>query len=235
MGKQHLKRLAAPKSWPIARKKSVYITRPKPGAHQFRYCMPVSLVLSEILGLTQNKKEVKHVLENKSIMINEKTVRTVKSQFGYMDTLHIPSQNEAYRMLLSTRGKLSIIKIPESEAKTTLLRLQKKSTLGKDKIQLSFDNGATVIVKDAKDYKIGDSVVYDLTEKKITKQLPLTKGATCQVLSGRNAGLIGIVEDVVGNVVKIKADEISVETRKANTFVIGESKPYITVTEKEQK
>lgn len=234
MGKQHLKRLAAPNTWPIARKKSVYITRPSSGAHQLRYCMPVSMVIGEVLGITQNRKEVKQVLESKKVLVNEKVPKTVKHQFGYMDTLHIPSQKSAYRMLLNTRGKLETIQIPEAEAGFTILKLKKKTDLAKDKVQLSFDNGITFIEKDSKKYKIGDSVVYSFKDKKITKHLPLGKGAYCQVLSGNNIGQLGTIESIDGRVVKIKAENKSFETAKSNTFVLGQEKSELIITNKEK-
>lgn len=232
MGKQHLKRLAAPQTWPIARKKTIFVSRPRPGAHHFDYCLPISLVLTEILDLTKNSKEVKRILQSKSIFVNMKNPGSVKSQFGYMDTLHIPAQKAAYRMLLNTRGKLTLVQIPESEANVTVLRVNKKTTLDKNRTQLAFDNGLTMIVKDAKNYRIGDSVVFDLSSKKITTHIPLQKDAFCQVLSGANRGDMGVIESIEGRVVRVKGSKKVFETIKSNTFVLGEKKPMITIESK---
>ena len=51
MSSHHLKRLAMPRSWPLPRKTSVWVTRPMPGAHSLEHCMPVSLVIRDVLGL----------------------------------------------------------------------------------------------------------------------------------------------------------------------------------------
>ena len=39
MSSNHLKRLAMPRSWPLPRKTTVWVTRPTPGAHALELCI----------------------------------------------------------------------------------------------------------------------------------------------------------------------------------------------------
>ena len=70
MVKLHLKRLASPKTWPIAKKALTYIARPFPGAHTLQHQVPVSVFLRDILGLVTSQKEVKFILHNKQCLID---------------------------------------------------------------------------------------------------------------------------------------------------------------------
>ena len=51
MGKDHLARLAAPKTWHIDRKSTTFITKPVPGPHGLQSGMPVNVILKEILTM----------------------------------------------------------------------------------------------------------------------------------------------------------------------------------------
>ena len=46
----HLKRLAMPRSWPLPRKTSIWVTRASAGAHALELCMPVRVVIRDVLG-----------------------------------------------------------------------------------------------------------------------------------------------------------------------------------------
>ena len=48
MGKGHLARLAAPRTWQIDRKSSVFITKPVPGPHGLQSGMPVNVILAPL-------------------------------------------------------------------------------------------------------------------------------------------------------------------------------------------
>ena len=47
----HLKRLAIPRSWPLPRKTTIWVTRPRAGAHSLERCMPLNIVIRDVIGL----------------------------------------------------------------------------------------------------------------------------------------------------------------------------------------
>ena len=58
----HMKRLAMPRSWPLPRKTSIWVTKAAPGAHTLELCMPVVVVIRDILGYAKSTREVRHIL-----------------------------------------------------------------------------------------------------------------------------------------------------------------------------
>ena len=72
MVKNHLKTITAPKSWPINRKESVFVTRAKPGAHKMELSLPLGLCLRNILNKAQTRKEAKNILNNQELFVNNK-------------------------------------------------------------------------------------------------------------------------------------------------------------------
>ena len=58
----HMKRLAMPRSWPLPRKTSIWVTRPAPGAHSLELCLPLRVVIRDVLGYAKSAREVRHIL-----------------------------------------------------------------------------------------------------------------------------------------------------------------------------
>lgn len=62
-----MKRLTAPRSWPVKRKTSTWITKPSPGAHAIEEGIPVTVVMRDMLGLAETAKEVRLMLQKKML------------------------------------------------------------------------------------------------------------------------------------------------------------------------
>ncbi|MDF1541094.1 MAG: 30S ribosomal protein S4e, partial [Candidatus Thorarchaeota archaeon] len=60
--KKHLKRLPAPKYWPIKRKHGKFTTKPRPGPHGREECLTLTILLREVLGRAENMREVKAIV-----------------------------------------------------------------------------------------------------------------------------------------------------------------------------
>jgi small subunit ribosomal protein S4e len=75
MSKQkHLSRLAAPKTWPIERKRSKWVAKPVPGTHSIMFSMPLQVCLTDILKLAKNKNEVKRILQQGFVLVDGKEI-----------------------------------------------------------------------------------------------------------------------------------------------------------------
>ena len=46
-----MKRLTAPRSWPVPRKSHVWITSPSPGPHSIEVSMPIMVIIRDMLHL----------------------------------------------------------------------------------------------------------------------------------------------------------------------------------------
>jgi small subunit ribosomal protein S4e len=60
----HLKRLAIPRSWPLPRKTTVWVTRPRAGAHTLERSIPINIVIRDVLGMAHSTREVRTILHN---------------------------------------------------------------------------------------------------------------------------------------------------------------------------
>ena len=78
----HLKRLTMPRSWALPRKTSVWVTRANAGAHSLDMCMPVNLVIRDILQFAKNTREVRSILHNGLVKVDGRKVRDVRRGVG---------------------------------------------------------------------------------------------------------------------------------------------------------
>jgi len=117
MVKQHLKRLASPRTWPIAKKISVFVARPNPGPHKLEHQVPITVFLRDIVGVAQNTKEVKRMLHLKKVLVDGSVIHDNKRPVGLMDVVSIPEAGLYYRILISKKNKLYALPISEEESK----------------------------------------------------------------------------------------------------------------------
>ena len=127
MVKNHLKRIAAPRTWRIARKKTVYITRANPGAHKKDLSLSLSLMMREMVKVAKSSKEVVHILHHKEVLVDGKRVRDKKRSIGLMDVVNFPELGEAYRITLDIKGKLAAVPIKGEELFLKVCRIEDKS------------------------------------------------------------------------------------------------------------
>ena len=121
MSSNHLKRLAMPRSWPLPRKTSVWVTRPTPGAHSLEHCMPITLVLRDVLNVAKTAREVRFILHNELAKIDGRVVKDTRRGVGLMDVLTLGEQN--YRCVLDHKGRLQYRLIGADEASWKVCRI----------------------------------------------------------------------------------------------------------------
>ena len=97
----HMKRLAAPRKWPIQRKVSVWITKQSAGAHSVETSMSAVTVLRDLVGACDTAREAKKIIGNREMFVNGKAVKNPKAPVGFMDVITVPKMNLAFRMLLT--------------------------------------------------------------------------------------------------------------------------------------
>ena len=231
----HMKRLAVPRSWPVKKKSHVWITKQSAGAHSIEESMPAVVVLRDILGICDNAKEAKRAIADREILVDGKALKDYKAPIGLMDVVSIPKMKENYRMLLTSKGKMTLVPIPDENAKWKLCMIENKTVVAGGKIQLNFHDGRNIIL-DKNDYKTGDVLKVAFDGQKILDHYPLKDGAVALIIKGHHAGHINYVSDYVAvkgpaqNVVKF-AD--GTETVKENVFIIGASEAAIKLPEAE--
>lgn len=226
MGKDHVKRLAAPKTWHTKRKGLKFITKPTPGPHGMKSGMSLNTLLKEVLNYSSTTKESKKILNTGGVKIDGKARKNFKFPIGIFDTVEFASINEHFRVVLNRKGKISLVKITKEESSIKPCKIIGK-TMVNGKLQLNLFDGKNLLA-DKNNYKVGDSLVLSLPDQKISKHLKLDKKSTIFLTGGKHIGEIGNVEDIVQNKVIYKNDKGDlIETSKKYAFVVGENKPVI--------
>lgn len=221
MVKMHLKRVSAPRTWDVPRKKSVFITRPLPGGHSFMYSMSLNTILKELLNICNTTREVKYLVNSKEVNIDGVHVHDEKAQVGFMDVISFPKTNKHFRVVLSSRGKLAVIEISDKEAALKVVRVKSKTMLKGKKIQIGLSDGRTVFLG-KHDAVPGDSILLGIPKQTIDGVLKFAQGSTVLFIAGSYAGRVGTVLSVKNDMVKFKDAEGEYETKAAYAFVVGE-------------
>ncbi len=188
----HLKRINAPKSWPIKRKENKFIVKPLPGPHKLKECMPLSVLLREILKLSKKKRDIKTIINNKNILINDKVRNNFRFPVGIFDTISISELNKYYRVIYNKKGKLTLEDINKEEKDYKISKITGKTILKKGKIQINLYDGSNIIVE-KDNFKVRDSIV--IKENKIVKHIKFIKDSLVYLIGGKHIGSKGkIVE-----------------------------------------
>lgn len=231
--KKHLKRLPAPRSWSIPRKTDFWIVRPSPGPHGISESVPLGSILRDMLKVCDSAREARRILNNRGVHVDRRVVTDPKFPVGLMDVLSLQETKAHYRMLVDTRGRMSLVGIEEGDSSWKLCRVEDKTTVRGGKTQLNLHDGRNMILpKDA--YKTGTTLKIHLPEQKVLEHYELSKGASVLVTAGQHVGQVAHVQDVQrtrnsrANIVTF-TEGFSTDIEKV--FVVGTTGPAIKTPE----
>jgi small subunit ribosomal protein S4e len=240
-----LKRKPAPRFWPIHRKELPWIVKPSSGSHSLQNCLPLTLVLRDILGVAQTRKEAKMILAQGKVQVDEKVRRKDDFPVGLMDVISIPDMNKHYRVMPSHKG-LFLNPISKEEANFKLVRVEDKTTV-KNGIQIAFHDGSNMLMKVA-DPKNPKEVTYDtfdvlkitFPEKQVALSLKTKEGNLAVLTGGKNIGKQGKIVEIEKTEAKKRrqalvvvedAQGVRYQTILDFVFSIGEAEPLIGLPE----
>ena len=229
MVKQHLKRIAMPKTWQIKRKGIVFITRPRSGSHKMAEGLSLNALLKHVLGITATTKEVKAVTYAKDVLVDGIPRKDHRYMAGLFDVVTFPKIKKNFRVILNKYAKIDAVEIDEKDAELKPCKLMKKTLLKGNKIQLNLSDGRNIIIG-KNDYRVGDTLLISLPKQEIKNHFPLEKKSCIFLIGGKNAGAVGIVSEIEDrNIRMITSDKTEIETLKKYAFVIGKGKPAVKV------
>jgi len=186
----HRARQEMPKTWVLKKKGTKYIS-----ANGNTNTVPIFVVIRDMMNIAKNRKEVKKILKEKEVKINNKKINDNKFPVGLNDTIEI--DKKYYILILGGNKKLLVKEIKENSDKKILKVINKKSVKN-NKIQVNCTNGRNYLVdnKESKKIKVGCSVIVDLKNKKIIDILPLEAGKEVLIIKGKHIGKRGIIEKI---------------------------------------
>ncbi len=220
MVQNHLSRLNSPTSWGVKRKGIKFITRPAAGPHTLRNCIPLSIVITDLLKFARIRRETKKILNEGKIFVNGKVRKDLHYPVGLMDVISVPSLHQNYRLFYDTKGKFRLLLLGDDEKDLRLVQIKNKTIIKDKKVQLNYSDGTNMIL-DKGDYKTGDTLITSLKDGSIKEHLPLKKGARIYIIAGTKRGVVGTLEDTKEKNIIVKTSEGNFETAKRYAYVIG--------------
>jgi small subunit ribosomal protein S4e len=225
--KNHLKRIASPRTWPINRKSNKFILRPNPGAHSIESGMPLGIILRDFLKLVSSMTEAQKLLNNKEVLVDGKRRKAHRYIVGLFDVISFPAIKKNYRFMMDKKGRLTIIEIDEKEAVMKPCKIMGKKLVAGGKMQFNLHDGKNIL-GDHK-AKVGDSLLLQLPDLAVKEVLVLEKGASVFLIGGNHAGGVGSLNEIKNNEAIYQSNEKLVETAKKYLFVIGGKNSVIKV------
>jgi small subunit ribosomal protein S4e len=240
-----LKRKPAPAFWPIHRKELPWIVKPSSGPHSLKKCLPLAMILRDMLGVAQTRKEGKLILDQGKVLVDGKIRKQDDLPVGLMDIISIPDMDKYYRVMPSHKG-LVLSPISKEESNIKLVRVEDKTTVHNG-VQIALHDGSNILVKvvDPKNpsevsYETFDVLKITYPEKQIVQTLKTKEGNIAIITGGKNIGKQGKIVEIEKTVAKKRHQAlVLIEDSKGTryqtildfVFSIGETEPLITSTE----
>ena len=242
-----LKRKPAPRFWPIHRKELPWIVKPASGSHSLENCLPLAMVLRDMLAISQTRKEGKMILSLGKVLVNGKIRRKDDFPVGLMDVISLPEADKYYRVMPSHKG-LVLNQISKEEASFRLIRVEDKATV-RNGIQIALHDGSNLLIK-AADPKKPIEVIYEtfdilkmnLADKQITQSFKTKEGNLAVITGGKNIGKEGKIVEIEKTEAKKRRQALVIiedsqggryQTILDFIFSIGETVPLITTVKEE--
>ncbi|MCJ7450188.1 MAG: 30S ribosomal protein S4e [Candidatus Nanohaloarchaeota archaeon QJJ-9] len=225
----HQKRLSAPKHYPVARKEEPYVAKGK-GPKAEEAGVPLVLLLREILELADSKSEANNILEEGNVKVNGNIQKDTNFTIGFMDIISLDKVDKDYRVLIDKEG-LVFKEVDDPDSR--LFRVEDKTTVKGGKTQLNLDAGVNLLTDEEYDTK--GSLVVNIGDMSVEKNIPLEKGYKAFITGGKHVGEVAeikeheVVKGPQENLVKLESDDKEFETVEEFIFVVGKDEPEVMV------
>jgi small subunit ribosomal protein S4e len=190
----HQKRLSVPKSWPVERKEETYTTKADAGPHG-ESGVPLLIVLRDVLGYVDSKKEARFALGQDSVLVNGTPVSDEARPIGMFDILTFREREEHYRVFPDEGGRLSLTPIDADSAGSKLGKIEGKRQVPGGDTQLTLHDGQTLLFVDG-EYATNDSIVVSNDGDEVVAHFTYEEGALVTAVQGAHAGRIGTVDEI---------------------------------------
>jgi small subunit ribosomal protein S4e len=242
---RHQKRLAAPISFPIARKPFKFTFHGQGGARPIKEGIPLGLLIRDHLNLVKNLKELKTVLNKGQVLVDGKPRSSPKWIVGPNDVMSIPSINAYYRLVPWVgRRKIKVVPIDEKDSHWKLSVIKNKTTVKGGLTQLNLDDGRNILLSsddNPEKYSTHGTLKIEVPSQKILDYYPFELNAPVLISKGTNTGLSGnlqYLEKRIGknrSIAIVESGEDRVITAMENIIIVGKDKIEIPVYKPEDE
>ena len=232
---KHLKRLNAPRVLQIHRKERKWTVKSSPGPHQLDKSIPLCIVVRDYLELCDTQREAKRIIASGDITVDGIIRKNYKFPCGLMDVISIKKMKKDYRILFNQKGKLTLVPIKSNNAEWKLCRIENKTIIDGNKIQLNLHDGKNKIIK-KDEYNSGDVLKINFKDNSISDIYKFQKGNISMIIGGSHIGQTAHIEELKiiksskPNLAQMKGKNVF-STLQSYVFLIGNTKPVITLPE----
>lgn len=181
----HKTRSQTPKLWAIPRKGTRFLVVSN---HNQYKGISLLIVLRDMMGVGKTRKEIKRIILLEKVKVNGKLIKDEKFPLVLFDVLSL--ENKSYKLVIKNK-KFALEETKDSEKISKVIG---KKILGKDKTQINLNDGRNFLSKEK--MSVGDSVVFNFKENKISKVIPLKENCEIIVISGSHIGEKGKIEKI---------------------------------------
>lgn len=215
---KHQKAISSPSTFPVERKERSWVIKPSPGGYPKEDCIPLAVIIRDVLGYADTLKEVRDILHRGLCEVDGRDVRDPGLPLGTFSVLSLG--NEDYRLVPSGDG-FKLIEIDSDEAERKLCKVVDKTKVKGGKLQLNLHDGKNLHV-DNFDYGTGSSVLVNLNDMSIEEIVAQEEGVKVMLARGKNRGKVCTLKgkkDVLGT----SENRALVETEEGNVLDLPES------------
>jgi small subunit ribosomal protein S4e len=239
---KQIKRFSTPDFWHIPKKEAKFAVNPSSGPHPAYQCIPLLIILRDILKFSETAREAKYIIHAGNIKIDGKIQKDPRFPVGLMDVIEIPKINRFYRVIPAPKRGLILHPIEQDEAGFKLCRIENKTIVKGGHIQLNLHDGRNILtrVKDPTTseediYNTKDTLKIALPSQEILEHIKFEEQSLSIVIAGRNLGLTGNVIKIEkrfgshANIVTLERDGKTFQTALEYAFPIGVQQSIVSL------
>ena len=192
--KKHMKALAAPKHWMLAKLGGIWAPRPSTGPHKLRECLPLLILLRNRLRYALTYREAMMICKDPDglVKIDGKARADPRFPVGFQDVVTIESTGDHFRLSYDVKGRFQLTRIDQKDAGWKLLRVNKR-VLGKNKVPYIVSHDGRTIRYPHPDVSEKDTIKYNLETGEIQDFIKFESGNVAMITGGNNIGRVGIL------------------------------------------
>jgi len=215
-----------------------------PGPHPKNACLPLAIVLRDILKVVNSKRELKYILNNQEVKVDGRTRKELNFPVGLMDVIEIPKIDKFYRIIPFEKKGLLPLEIESSEKDFKLCKIINKTMLKGKVLQLNLHDGRNILINQSdseegeevlnpNDFKTKDTLKISIPDQTILDHYKFEENKIGLVVKGRFIGKLGKISEIFvrfgpnASIVTLEELGEPFQTLLDYVFVIGRTKPEI--------
>lgn len=216
----------------LPRKRNVFTTRVRAGAHSKQTSIPLGFIARDMLSAGDTMFETKKILNKGEILVNGRAQKENRFAVGLFDMIEVLPAGKKYRAVYDFKGRLVLNELGKKSTTEKISKIMFKKAVKNGVVQLTTSDGFVFLEKKTA-FKPGDSLRFSLPDKKILEGIELKKGSAVFFTGGKQVGKTGVVTEITEGtkrrekLVDVDMEGTQVRTTEKNVVAVGKNSPAI--------